>query len=131
MTRIIVLLFLIAYMKNKVSGLWTGYLNFGLTHLIQMTPLKNGLTGIEENSMYYVAPKAQRRNGTVIWRHVKRIKSFKATDGMEYVVAKNKKEMDEVSTLPIYIGIGDKLVRTRRTETPLWDLMIDDFFGRS
>ena len=43
--------------------------------------------------MYYVAPKAQRRNGTVIWRHVKRIKSFKATDGVEYVVAKNKNHL--------------------------------------
>ena len=64
--------------------------------------------------MYYVASKLQRRNGTVIWRHVKRIKSFKATDGMEYVVAKSKKEMEQ--SLPIYIGIGNKLVKTRRYE---------------
>jgi len=78
--------------------------------------------------MYYVAPKAQRGNGMIIWRHTKRLKSFKATDGVEYVVAKNKKEMDGPSTLPIYIGIGDKLVRTQKQETPLWDLMLDEFF---
>jgi hypothetical protein len=110
-------------MKNKVSGLWTGYLNFGLTHLIQMTPLKNGLTGIKENSMYYVASRNQRGSGgMIIWRHIKKLKSFKATDGMEYVVAKSKKEMDR--SLPIYIGVGDKLVKTMRYEIRWLDELI-------
>jgi hypothetical protein len=64
--------------------------------------------------MYYIASKLQRGNGMIIWRHVKKLTTFKATDGMEYVVAKSKKEMEQ--SLPIYIGIGDKLVKTRRYE---------------
>ena len=64
--------------------------------------------------MYYVASKLQRGNGMIVWRHVKKLTTFKATDGMEYVVAKSKKEMEQ--SLPIYIGIGDKLVKTRRYE---------------
>mgnify|MGYP003132301297 FL=1 len=64
--------------------------------------------------MYYVASKLQRGNGMIIWRHVKKLTTFKATDGMEYVVAKSKKEMEQ--SLPIYVGIGDKLVKTRRYE---------------
>jgi len=64
--------------------------------------------------MYYVASKLQRGNGMIVWRHVKKLTTFKATDGMEYVVAKSKKEMEQ--SLPIYIGIGNKLVKTRRYE---------------
>ena len=81
--------------------------------------------------MYYVAPRLQRGSGgMIIWRHIKKLKSFKATDGMEYVVAKSKKEMDR--SLPIYIGVGDKLVKTRPARyeaNSLWDLMLDEFFG--
>ena len=72
--------------------------------------------------MYYVAPKLQRGNGMIIWRHVKKLTTFKATDGMEYVVAKSKKKMDQ--SLPIYIGIGDKLVKTRRYEIRWLDELI-------
>ena len=72
--------------------------------------------------MYYVASKLQRGNGMIIWRHVKKLTTFKATDGMEYVVAKSKKEMDQ--SLPIYIGIGDKLVKTRRYEIRWLDELI-------
>ena len=65
--------------------------------------------------MYYIASREQRGSGgMIIWRHIKKLKSFKATDGREYVVAKSKKEMDQ--SLPIYIGIGNKLVKTRRYE---------------
>ena len=55
------------------------------------TPLKNGLTGIEENSMYYVTTR--RHGDMMIWQHVKKLRSFKATDGVEYIIAKNKKEI--------------------------------------
>jgi len=72
--------------------------------------------------MYYVASKLQRGNGMIIWRHVKKLTTFKATDGMEYVVAKSKKEMEQ--SLPIYIGIGDKLVKTRRYEIRWLDELI-------
>ena len=72
--------------------------------------------------MYYVASKLQRGNGMIVWRHVKKLTTFKATDGMEYVVAKSKKEMDQ--SLPIYIGIGDKLVKTRRYEIRWLDALI-------
>jgi len=72
--------------------------------------------------MYYVASKLQRGNGMIVWRHVKKLTTFKATDGMEYVVAKSKKEMDQ--SLPIYIGIGDKLVKTRRYEIRWLDELI-------
>lgn len=71
--------------------------------------------------MYYVAPRLQRSGGgMVIWRHVKKLSSFKATDGIEYVVAKSKKEMDR--TLPIYIGVGDKLTKSKpaKYESVLW-----------
>ena len=60
--------------------------------------------------MYYVASRSQRANDMMVWRHIKRLKSFRATDGIEYIVAKSKKEMH--TSLPIYIGVGDKLVRT-------------------
>lgn len=72
--------------------------------------------------MYYIASKLQRGNGMIVWRHVKKLTTFKATDGMEYVVAKSKKEMDQ--SLPIYIGIGDKLVKTRRYEIRWLDELI-------
>jgi hypothetical protein len=72
--------------------------------------------------MYYIASKLQRGNGMIVWRHVKKLTTFKATDGMEYVVAKSKKEMDQ--SLPIYIGIGDKLVKTRRYEIRWLDALI-------
>ena len=61
--------------------------------------------------MYYVAHYKNNTGGMVIWRHVKRLKDFKAIDGVEYIVAKNKKEMNiEIgSSLPIYIGLNGEL----------------------
>ena len=44
----------------------------------------------------------------------KTLKNFAHADGVEYIVAKSKKEMHQ--SLPIYIGVGDKLVKTRRYE---------------
>ncbi len=61
--------------------------------------------------MYYVTPYKNDTGGMVIWRHVKRLKDFKADDGVEYIVAKSKKEMDiEMGTsLPIYVGLDGGL----------------------
>ena len=72
--------------------------------------------------MYYVASRDQRANALIIWRHINRLKSFKATAGVESILANSKKEMRQ--SLPIYIGVGDKLVKTRRYEIN-W---IDAFF---
>lgn len=80
--------------------------------------------------MYYVAPKSQRGSGgMIIWNHVERLGSFKATDGVEYVVAKSKKDMQY--SLPIYIGVGDKLTKPKpaRYERNFLDVMLDEFFG--
>jgi len=75
------------------------------------TPLKNGSTTTKESDMYYVAPYENNSGGMIIWWHVKKLKDFKADEGVEYLVAKNKKEMeiDVGSSLPIYIGLGGRL----------------------
>ena len=75
------------------------------------TPLKNGSTTTKESNMYYVTPYENNRGDMVIWRHIKRLKDFKADEGVEYLVAKNKKEMkiDMGSSLPIYIGLNGEL----------------------
>jgi len=77
--------------------------------------------------MYYVAPLKLRGNGgMIVWRHIKTLKDFKPTEGVEYVVAKSKKEMQSSSqALPIYIGVSNKLINTRRHETN-W---FEEFFG--
>ena len=61
--------------------------------------------------MYYVAPYKNNNGDMIIWRHVKRLKDFKADEGIEYLVAKTKKEMniDVGRSLPIYIGLNGKL----------------------
>lgn len=61
--------------------------------------------------MYYVTPYKNDTGGMVMWRHVKRLKDFKADDGVEYIVAKSKKEMNiEMGTsLPIYVGLDGEL----------------------
>ena len=61
--------------------------------------------------MYYVTPYKNNSGGMVIWRHVKRLKDFKADESVEYLVAKNKKEMkiNMGSSLPIYIGLNGEL----------------------
>jgi hypothetical protein len=77
--------------------------------------------------MYYIAPLKLRGNGgMIVWRHAETIKNFKATEGIEYVVAKSKKETQSSSKLlPIYIGINNKLINTKRHETN-W---LEEFFG--
>jgi len=64
-----------------------------------------------ESNMYYVTPYKNNNGDMVIWRHVKRLKDFKADEGVEYLVAKNKKEMNinVGSSLPIYIGLNGEL----------------------
>jgi len=81
-----------------------------------VTPLKNGSTTTEESNMYYVTRYENNGGDMVIWRHVKRLKDFKADEGVEYLVAKNKKEMkiDMGSSLPIYIGLNGELKKCSR-----------------
>lgn len=66
--------------------------------------------------MYYVTPYKNNGGDMIIWRHVKRLKDFKADEGVEYLVAKTKKEMDidMGSSLPIYIGLDGGLKKCSR-----------------
>ncbi len=89
-----------------------------------VTPLKNGSTTTEESNMYYIAPRNQRGNGgMIIWQHIKSLKNFKPTDTVEYVVARNKKERER--SLPIYVGVGGRLIKTQRYEITF----LDQFFN--
>ena len=70
--------------------------------------------------MYYInlADKGAQNNLTyVLTRKVKRLKDFKATDGVEYLVRKNDKPLDFATIVPIYIGKGDRLVKTNKART--------------
>lgn len=58
---------------------------------------------------YYIKPYSQKFSCFSIWRKVKRLRDFKADEGVEYIVRKNKKDVDVGDTLPIYIGIDGKL----------------------
>lgn len=64
--------------------------------------------------MYYITSREHAHGNMIIWSHIKKLRSFKAEDGVEYLVAKNKKEMNiEMGTsLPIYIGNNGKLKKT-------------------
>jgi hypothetical protein len=61
--------------------------------------------------MYYITTHKQSAGNMTIWRHVKKLSSFKPEEGVEYVVAKNKKAMNinMGDTLPVYIGLNGKL----------------------
>ena len=59
--------------------------------------------------MYYIAPHNRTGGEVTIWRVVKRLSDFKAEDGVEYVVKKNKDSIKMGTTLPIYIGLNGKL----------------------
>lgn len=41
--------------------------------------------------MYYVTSRKHAHGNMIIWQHVKKLRGFKAEDGVEYLVAKNKK----------------------------------------
>jgi hypothetical protein len=75
------------------------------------TPLKSGSPTIKESKMYYITTHKQGAGNMTIWRHVKKLSSFKPEEGVEYVVAKNKKAMKIKmgDTLPVYIGLNGKL----------------------
>ena len=64
--------------------------------------------------MYYITSRKHAQGDMIIWQHVKKLRGFKAEDDVEYLVAKNKKEMNiEMGTsLPIYIGKNGKLKKT-------------------
>ena len=60
---------------------------------------------------YYIAPEGETLivNDIVIYRVVKRIKDFKAKDGVLYRVFKSKKDMQSSMLIPLYIGENGKL----------------------
>jgi len=62
--------------------------------------------------MYYIT-----KNGSYMAFSygVKRLKDFRAIDGQEYLVRKNKKTSIWDRTIPIYVGIeGGKLLKTSK-----------------
>ena len=64
---------------------------------------------------YYIAPQSDNLmvGDIVIYRVVKRLKDFKAEDGVKYRVFKGKKEKDLGMVVPIYYGVGDKLKKSK------------------
>ena len=64
---------------------------------------------------YYIAPQSENLmvGDIVIYRVVKRLKDFKAEDGVKYSVFKGKKEKDLGMVVPIYYGVGDKLKKSK------------------
>ena len=64
---------------------------------------------------YYIAPQ----NGNldvgdmVVYRVVKRLRDFKAEDGKKYRVFKSKEEMNNSLTVPMYVGVGNKLKKLK------------------
>ena len=60
---------------------------------------------------YYIAPPSDNRmiDDLVIYRVVKRLKDFKAEDGVLYRVFKSKKDMDCSLFVPLYKGKDGKL----------------------
>lgn len=47
-----------------------------------------------------------------IWRVVKRLRDFKAEDGVEYIIKTHGKPIRNLDSYPVYIGKGDKLKKT-------------------
>ena len=60
---------------------------------------------------YYIAPQSKHVEvgEMVIYRVVKRLRDFKAEDGKKYRVFKSKEEMNTSLTVPLYVGVGEKL----------------------
>lgn len=63
---------------------------------------------------YYIAESEQAgANKIVMYRVVKRLRDFKATDGIEYMVFKSKKAVKHSFFIDLYIGRNDKLVKLK------------------
>ena len=64
---------------------------------------------------YYIAPQASNIEvgEIVIYRVVKRLRDFKAEDGKKYRVFKSKEEMSNSLTVPMYVGVGNKLKKLK------------------
>ena len=64
---------------------------------------------------YYIAPQASNMEvgELVVYRVVKRLRDFKAEDGTKYRVFKGRHEMDTSLTVPLYVGVGEKLKKTK------------------
>ena len=60
---------------------------------------------------YYIAPQASNIEigDMVIYSVVKRLRDFRAEDGKKYRVFKSKEEMNNSLTVPLYVGVGEKL----------------------
>ena len=64
--------------------------------------------------MYYIAPADSRMHDVIIYTLKKRISDFKADDDVQYVVYRNKKEMQEGSGwFPYYTGKNGKLKKSK------------------
>jgi len=64
---------------------------------------------------YYIAKQSGNLlvSDMVVYRVVKRLSDFKAEDGQKYRVFKSKKEMKNSWTVPMYVGVGDKLKKLK------------------
>ena len=60
---------------------------------------------------YYIAPQDNNLEigDMVIYSVVKRLRDFRAEDGKKYRVFKSKEEMNNSLTVPLYVGVGEKL----------------------
>ena len=64
---------------------------------------------------YYIAPQSDTLmlGDVVIYRVVKRLKDFKAEDGVKYRVFNGRKEKDLSMTVPIYYGVDGRLKKAK------------------
>ena len=69
---------------------------------------------------YYIAPQSNTLmlGDIVIYRVVKRLKDFKAEDGVLYRVFKSKKDMESLRYIPLYRGQNGKL--KKQSEEFVW-----------
>ena len=69
---------------------------------------------------YYIAPQSDNLmlGEVVIYRVVKRLKDFKAEDGVLYRVFKSKKDMESSMFIPLYRGENGKL--KKKSEDFVW-----------
>jgi hypothetical protein len=60
---------------------------------------------------YYIAKQSGNLmvSDVVVYRVVKRLRDFKAEDGQKYRVFKSKEEMKTSLTVPMYVGVNERL----------------------
>ena len=57
--------------------------------------------------------RVRNTGGFVIYRVVKRLADFKASDGVKYVVYPNKKATKIAGIYPVYVGVDGKLKKIK------------------